>query len=156
MRGVNKVILLGTAGRDPEVRTFGDGGSIASVSIATSESWKDKNTGDRKEQTEWHKVTFSGRLAEIAADYIRKGSKVYVEGKLTTRKWQDKTTGVDKYSTEIKADNLQLLDSKPEGGQERSAPAQGNDTPPQQRSAPAANRRPPPPQNNDFDDDLPF
>ena len=90
MRGVNKVILLGTLGRDPETRTFAGGGSITTVSLATSEQWKDKVTGESKEQTEWHRVVFSNRLAEIAAEYLRKGSKVYVEGKLTTRKWTDK------------------------------------------------------------------
>ena len=100
MRGVNKVILLGTLGRDPETRTFAGGGSITTVSLATSEQWKDKVTGESKEQTEWHRVVFSNRLAEIAAEYLRKGSKVYVEGQLRTRKWQDQS-GNDRYTTEV-------------------------------------------------------
>lgn len=112
MRGVNKVILLGTLGRDPEVRTFAGGGSITTVSLATSEQWKDKQTGENKEQTEWHRVVFSNRLAEIAAEYLRKGSKAYVEGKLTTRKWTDKD-GQEKYSTEIRADTLQRHQLRP-------------------------------------------
>ena len=120
MRGVNKVILLGTLGRDPETRTFAGGGSITTVSLATSEQWKDKVTGESKEQTEWHRVVFSNRLAEIAAEYLRKGSKVYVEGKLTTRKWTD-NQGQEKYSTEIRADTLQLLDSRDGGGQRQDA-----------------------------------
>ena len=94
MRGVNKVILLGTVGRDPEVRSLGASGStVTSISLATSEAWKDKNTGQLTEQTEWHRVVFYGRLAEISGEYLRKGSKVYVEGSIHTRKWQDKTTG---------------------------------------------------------------
>lgn len=119
MRGVNKVILLGTLGRDPETRTFAGGGSITTVSLATSEQWKDKVTGESKEQTEWHRVVFSNRLAEIAAEYLRKGSKAYVEGKLVTRKWTD-NQGQEKYSTEIRADTLQLLDSR-DGGQRQDA-----------------------------------
>lgn len=126
MRGVNKVILLGTVGRDPEVRSLGAGGStVTNISLATSESWKDKNTGQPTEQTEWHRVVFYGRLAEISGEYLRKGSKVYVEGSLHTRKWQDKTTGQDRYSTEIKASAMQLIDSR--GG---SVPPEGiNDYP---------------------------
>ena len=147
MRGVNKVILLGTLGRDPETRTFAGGGSITTVSLATSEQWKDKVTGESKEQTEWHRVVFSNRLAEIAAEYLRKGSKVYVEGKLTTRKWTD-NQGQEKYSTEIRADTLQLLDGRDGGGQRQDAhntdKANGY-----QRQQTA---RPPTPE----DDDLPF
>lgn len=127
MRGVNKVILVGTAGRDPESHSFAGGGVMTKLSIATSEQWNDKNTGEKKEQTEWHNVVFNGKLAEIAAEYLRKGSKVYIEGKLTTRKWQDKTTGQDRYSTEIRADQMQMLDDKKSG----SEPA-----PRQQRAAP--------------------
>jgi single-strand DNA-binding protein len=117
MRGVNKVILLGTVGRDPEVRSLGASGStVTSISLATSEAWKDKNTGQLTEQTEWHRVVFYGRLAEISGEYLRKGSKVYIEGSIHTRKWQDKTTGQDRYSTDIKATVMQLLDSRGGGG----------------------------------------
>ncbi|MFZ5561991.1 MAG: single-stranded DNA-binding protein [Pseudomonadota bacterium] len=117
MRGVNKVILVGNLGRDPEVRYLPSGGAVANVTIATSEAWKDKNTGQQQEQTEWHRVVFYGKLAEIAGEYLKKGSKVYVEGSLHTRKWQDKQTGQDKYSTEIKANTMQMLDSRGGGGQ---------------------------------------
>ncbi len=114
MRGINKVVLVGTVGRDPEIRSFAaNSGTITNISLATSEVWKDKQTGQATEQTEWHRVVFYGRLAEIAGEYLRKGSKVYVEGSLNTRKWQDKTTGQDRYSTEIKASVMQLLDARP-------------------------------------------
>lgn len=126
MRGVNKVILLGTVGRDPEVRSLGASGStVTSISLATSEAWKDKNTGQLTEQTEWHRVVFYGRLAEISGEYLRKGSKVYVEGSIHTRKWQDKTTGQDRYSTEIKANVMQLLDGR--GGNNQSSGGYDND-----------------------------
>ncbi|MCD6061990.1 MAG: single-stranded DNA-binding protein [Moraxellaceae bacterium] len=117
MRGVNKVILVGNLGRDPEVRYLPSGGAVANVTIATSEAWRDKNTGQQQEQTEWHRVVFYGKLAEIAGEYLKKGSKVYVEGSLHTRKWQDKQTGQDRYSTEIKANTMQMLDSRGQGGQ---------------------------------------
>lgn len=116
MRGVNKVILVGNLGKDPEVRYLPSGGAVANVTIATSEAWRDKNTGQMQEQTEWHRVVFYGKLAEIAGEYLRKGSKVYVEGSLHTRKWQDKQTGQDRYSTEIKASSMQMLDSRNQGG----------------------------------------
>lgn len=116
MRGVNKVILVGNLGRDPEVRYLPSGGAVANVTIATSESWRDRNSGQMQEQTEWHRVVFYGKLAEIAGEYLRKGSKVYVEGSLHTRKWQDKQTGQDRYSTEIRAQQMQMLDSR-QGGQ---------------------------------------
>lgn len=111
-RGVNKVIIVGNLGNDPETRSFPDGGSLTNITVATSESWKDRQTGQQQERTEWHRVTFNGRLAEIAAQYLRKGSKVYIEGSLRTRKWQDKTTGADRYSTEINAREMQMLDSR--------------------------------------------
>ena len=111
-RGVNKVILIGNLGRDPEVRYTPSGLAIANVTIATSESWKDKQSGEMQERTEWHRIVFYQRLAEIAGEYLRKGSKVYIEGRLQTRKWQDKNTGQDRYTTEIIADNMQMLDSK--------------------------------------------
>jgi single-strand DNA-binding protein len=116
MRGVNKVILVGNLGKDPEVRYLPSGGAVANITIATSEAWKDKTTGQQQEQTEWHRVVFYGKLAEIAGEYLKKGSKVYVEGSLHTRKWQDKQTGQDKYSTEIKANTMQMLDSRQGGG----------------------------------------
>lgn len=114
-RGINKVILVGNLGNDPEHRMLPSGGAVTNISIATSESWKDKSTGQPQERTEWHRVVFFNRLAEIAAEYLRKGSKVYVEGSLRTRKWQDQQTGQDRYSTEIVATEMQMLDSR--GGQ---------------------------------------
>ena len=115
MRGVNKVIILGTVGKDPEIRSIGNGqNTVASFSMATSESWKDKNTGQSTEQTEWHNVKIFGKLSEVVANYVRKGSKLYIEGKIKTDKWTDKQTGQDKYITYILADSLQLLDSKPQ------------------------------------------
>jgi len=119
-RGVNKVILVGNLGNDPEHRTLPSGGAVTNISVATSETWKDKNTGQQQERTEWHRVVFFNRLAEIAAEYLRKGSKVYVEGSLRTRKWQDQS-GQDRYSTEIVANEMQMLDSR--GG---SGGGQGN------------------------------
>ncbi len=116
MRGVNKVILVGNLGKDPEVRYLPSGGAVANITIATSEAWRDKNTGQQQEQTEWHRVVFYGKLAEIAGEYLKKGSKIYLEGSLHTRKWQDKQTGQDKYSTEIKANTMQMLDSRNSGG----------------------------------------
>jgi single-strand DNA-binding protein len=124
MRGINKVILIGTVGRDPEVRSIATG-SLTNIVLATSEVWKDKQTGQANEQTEWHRVVLYGRLAEIAAEYLRKGSKVYIEGSLHTRKWQDKATGQDRYSTDIKASGMQLLDARPDNNQ----PASSHQTP---------------------------
>ena len=114
-RGVNKVILIGNLGKDPESRAMPNGKAVTNFSVATSESWRDKQTGEMKEQTEWHNVVMFDRLAEIAKDYLRKGSKVYIEGRLRTRKWQDKA-GQDRYTTEITANEMQLLDSKGAGG----------------------------------------
>lgn len=162
-RGVNKVILVGNLGNDPEVRYANSGAAIANLSIATSESWKDKNTGEQQEKTEWHRVVMFNRLGEIAGEYLRKGSKVYIEGKLQTRKWQDQS-GQDRYSTEIVASEMQMLDSRGDnagqgGGGYQSAPA------PQQQnqgggssSAPAPSAAPQsaPAPANDFDDDIPF
>jgi single-strand DNA-binding protein len=107
-RGINKVILVGNLGQDPEVRYMPSGGAVANISIATSESWKDKQTGQPVDKTEWHRIVFFNRLAEIAGEYLKKGSQVYVEGKLQTRKWQDQA-GVDRYSTEVVASELQML-----------------------------------------------
>ena len=111
MASVNKVIIVGNLGRDPEMRTFPSGDQVANVTIATTDKWKDKQTGEMKEATEWHRVVFNGRLAEIAGQYLRKGSQVYVEGSLRTRKWTDQN-GVEKYSTEIRADQMQMLGSR--------------------------------------------
>ena len=115
-RGVNKVILIGNLGRDPEVRYTPNGLAVANVALATSEAWKDKQSGELQERTEWHRVVFYQRLAEIAGEYLKKGSKVYIEGRLRTSKWQDKNTGQDRYTTEIIADNMQMLDSKSSAG----------------------------------------
>ena len=116
-RGINKVILIGNLGTDPEVRYMPQGGAVANLTVATSESWTDKATNERKEQTEWHRVVIYQRLAEIAGEYLRKGSKVYIEGKLKTRKWQDKD-GVERYTTEIIANELQMLDGRGDGQQQ--------------------------------------
>ena len=116
MRGINQVICLGTLGRDPETKVFPNGGSLTQFSIATSESWTDKNTGDRKEQTEWHRIVLYNRLGEIAQQYLKKGSKVYIQGKLRTRSWEDQN-GQTRYTTEIIAEQMQMLDSKPAGVQ---------------------------------------
>lgn len=115
-RGINKVILVGNLGADPEVRYMPQGGAVANMTIATSESWTDKATNERKEQTEWHRIVIYQRLAEIAGEYLRKGSKVYIEGKLKTRKWTDKD-GIERYTTEIVANELQMLDGRGEGQQ---------------------------------------
>lgn len=109
---VNKVILIGNLGRDPEVRYTPNGLAVANITIATTESWKDKQSGENQERTEWHRIALYSRLAEIVGEYLRKGSKVYIEGRLQTRKWQDKNTGQDRYTTEVIADSLQMLDSK--------------------------------------------
>jgi single-strand DNA-binding protein len=150
-RGINKVILIGNLGQDPEVRYTANQSAVANVRIATSESWKDKATGEQKEQTEWHTVVFFGRLAEIVSEYLKKGSQVYVEGRLRTRKWQDKE-GQDRYTTEIVADEMQMLGGRGGGGMERSAEAPA-------RSAPnraTAGAGPKPSAVEDFDDDIPF
>lgn len=120
MASVNKVILVGNLGRDPEVRSFPNGGQVANVTIATSERWRDKNTGENRELTEWHNVVFNDRLAEIAGQYLRKGSSVYVEGSLRTRKWTDQS-GQDRYTTEIRANTLQMLGGRVGGGSSGSA-----------------------------------
>lgn len=115
-RGINKVILIGNLGKDPEVRYMPSGGAVCSVTVATTDNWKDKQSGERQERTEWHNVVFYNRLAEIAGEYLKKGAKVYIEGSLRTRKWQDKNTGADRYTTEILASEMQMLDGR--GGME--------------------------------------
>ncbi|MEE6032871.1 single-stranded DNA-binding protein [Avibacterium avium] len=127
MAGVNKVIIVGNLGNDPEIRTMPNGEAVANISVATSESWMDKNTGERREITEWHRIVFYRRQAEVAGEYLRKGSKVYVEGRLRTRKWQDQN-GQDRYTTEIQGDVLQMLDSRAERGQGGYAPQGGGYT----------------------------
>ncbi len=139
-RGINKVILVGNLGSDPETRAMPSGAYVTNISVATSESWKDKQTGDQKERTEWHKIVFFGRLAELASEYLRKGSQVYVEGSLRTNKWQDKE-GRDRYTTEIVASEMQMLGSRSGAG----APAQA-----------ASGGGAPAPANEQFDDDIPF
>lgn len=173
MRGINKVTILGNLGNDPEIRYMPQGGAVANFTVATSESWTDKNTQEKKEETEWHKIVIYGRLAEVAGEYLRKGSKVYLEGKLKTRKWQDQQ-GVDRYTTEIVCNEMQMLDSKPQGQQsnqqnQASAPAlrgqqnaaqQGYQQQPQQRrQPPPANYQGQMPQQNfqpPFDDEIAF
>lgn len=146
-RGINKVILIGNLGKDPEVRYMPSGGAVTNVAIATSESWKDKQSGEQQERTEWHNVVFFNRLAEIAGEYLKKGSKVYVEGSLRTRKWQDKE-GKDRYTTEIVANEMQMLDSRGAGG--GAAPQRENSGGSWQKGEPVAETA------GDFDDDIPF
>lgn len=184
MASVNKVIIVGNLGRDPEMRSFPSGDQVANVTIATTDRWRDKNTGENREATEWHRVVFNGKLAEIVGQYLRKGSQVYVEGSLRTRKWTDQATGQERYATEIRADTMQMLGSRQGGGQQQQG-GYGNDdgygessyeaparrpapAPMQQRPAPApVQQRPapapmaPPPQRaasgfDDMDDDIPF
>ena len=119
MRGVNKAILVGVLGKDPETKTFANGGSLTQFSIATNESWTDKNTGERKEQTEWHRIVLNNRLGEIAQQYLRKGSKVYIEGSLRTRQWTDQN-GKECYTTEIRGDQMQMLDDKGQQPQQQN------------------------------------
>lgn len=143
MSGINKAIIIGNVGQDPEVKFLTSGDAVANVSIATSEAWKDKNTGEKKEKTEWHRVVFFGKLAEIVGKYVKKGSKLYVEGKLQTRKWQDQS-GADRYSTEIVVSGfggtMQMLDGKQSTSQARAPTVK----------APATQADP------GFDDDIPF
>lgn len=167
MASVNKVILVGNLGRDPEVRYSPDGAAICNVSIATTSTWKDKNSGERREETEWHRVVFYNRLAEIAGEYLKKGRSVYVEGRLKTRKWQDKDTGADRFSTEIIADQMQMLGGR-EGGEGGGfgggggyADQSGGGRPQRPARPAAAAPAAAPSQNNggnfaDMDDDIPF
>ena len=177
-RGVNKVILVGNLGQDPEVRYMPNGGAVANITLATSESWRDKQTGETKEKTEWHRVVLFGKLAEVAGEYLRKGSQVYIEGALQTRKWTDQA-GVEKYTTEVVVNvggTMQMLGGRGQGGGAPAAGGQGNNngwgqpqqpqaaqggnnnqfsggaqSRPQQNNAPANNEPP-----MDFDDDIPF
>ena len=151
-RGVNKVILIGNLGQDPEVKYMPNGNAVANITVATSESWKDKNTGEQVDKTEWHRVVFFRRLAEIVGEYLKKGSKIYIEGKLQTRKWQDKN-GADHWTTEVIANEMQMLDSRG-GGSSDFNQNQGSSSQSAPQSAPS--QAAPAPANNDFDDDIPF
>jgi len=154
MASVNKVIIVGNLGRDPETRYMPSGEAVTSVSIATTEKWKDKASGEQREATEWHRVNFFGRLAEVADEYLKKGSQVYVEGSLRTRKWQDKDTGKDRYSTEIRADVLKMLGARPSGGDDREAePERKPETKPAPQAAPAGRGGK---HFDDMEDDIPF
>ncbi|PSV11996.1 single-stranded DNA-binding protein [Photobacterium leiognathi] len=178
-RGINKVILVGNLGNDPEVRYMPNGGAVANITIATSESWRDKNTGEQREKTEWHRVALYGKLAEVAGEYLRKGSQVYIEGQLQTRKWQNKQ-GQDQYTTEVVVQGfngtMQMLGGRQNqgnqpmgGGQQQQGGGWGQPQQPaaqsyapqqqQQQQAPAQQPAPQPQYNEppmDFDDDIPF
>ncbi len=156
-RGINKVILIGNVGSDPEVRYMPNGNAVTTLSIATSETWKDKQTGEKQDRTEWHRVVFYNRLGEIAGEYTKKGSRIYIEGSLRTRKWQDQQ-GVERYTTEIIANEMQLLDTR-QGGADMSAAAPAAS----RQAAPAAARTQQAPAAMDqhegfelLDDDIPF
>lgn len=157
-RGINKVILIGNLGQDPEVRYMPGGNAVTSINLATSDTWRDKQTGEQRERTEWHRVVFMGMLAEVAGKHLKKGSQVYVEGKLQTRKWQDQS-GQERYTTEVLVDSftgvMQMLVSKQQGSQPQQAPVsqqQGGYGRPSPQPAPPAYNEPP----MDFDDDIPF
>ncbi len=164
-RGVNKVILVGNLGKDPEVRYTANGGAVANITLATSETWKDKQSGENQERTEWHRVVMFNRLGEIAGEYLRKGSQVYIEGKIQTRKWQDQN-GQDRYTTEIVANEMQMLGSRTGGSGDYNQDnansggfAPSKSAAPQQQAAPQnSSNNGSAPQNNfaDFDDDIPF
>ena len=156
MASVNKVILVGRLGKDPEVRYLPDGGAVCNITLATSETWKDKTSGEKQEKTEWHRVTFYRKLAEIAGEYLKKGREIYVEGRLETRKWTDKE-GRDRYTTEIIANEMQMLGSRPSGGSEAmesapkaaaAEPAGGGVKPAAKKSGGAS--------FDDMDDEIPF
>ncbi len=155
-RGINKVILVGNLGSDPEVKYMPSGGAVCNISLATADSWTDKQSGQKQERTEWHRVVFFNRLAEIAGEYLRKGSQVYIEGRLQTRKWEK--DGIERYSTEIVANDMQMLGGRSGGdnaGGGGFAPPQGQSRPAQQRSAPPQQPTQSVPEV-DFDDDIPF
>ena len=146
-RGVNKVILVGTLGADPDTRYTPSNAAVTNLSIATNESWKDKQSGEQKEKTDWHRVVMFNRLAEIATEYLRKGSQVYIEGKIQTRKWEDKE-GKDRWTTEVVANEMQMLGSRSSGS---------NSAPSSMEGSPSSNVSAPKPQSSDdFDDDIPF
>jgi single-strand DNA-binding protein len=150
MASVNKVILVGNLGRDPETRYMPDGAAITNVSVATSFQWNDKASGEKKEETEWHRIVFRGKLAEIAGEYLKKGSQVYVEGRLRTRKWQDKD-GQDRYTTEVVAERMQMLGSRAGAGEPRAEPAMES-----KAAEPKAAAKKPAGKFDDMEDDIPF
>lgn len=164
MRGINKVILVGTCGQDPEVRYLPNGSAVTNLSLATSEAWSDKQTGQKVEKTEWHRVVLFGKVAEIAGEYLRKGSQCYIEGKLKTREWEK--DGIKRYVTEVHVDingTMQLLGGRPDnqgGGQQQRSQSQGSipgrDGSNQRRQAPHQNQQAAPPDHESFDDDIPF
>ena len=154
-RGINKVILVGNLGADPETRYMPSGSAVTNLSVATSESWKDKQTGEQNERTEWHKVVMFDRLAEIAAEYLRKGSQVYIEGKLQTRKWQDRD-GNDRWTTEIRANEMQMLGGRGGGGGGGSFGGGQQGGGQQSGGQQGGGSAPPQPGPDDFDDDIPF
>ena len=172
MASVNKVILVGNLGRDPEMRTFPSGDQVANVTLATTDKWRDKQSGEPREHTEWHRLVFNGKLAEIAGQYLRKGSQIYVEGSIRTRKWQDQASGQDRYSTEIRVDQMQMLGSRqgmggPGGGDEGGYGGGGDSYDAPRRAAPAPRAAAPAPRAaapaarpssgfDDMDDDIPF
>ena len=167
MASVNKVILVGNLGRDPEMRSFPSGDQVANVTLATTDKWKDKQSGEPREHTEWHRLVFNGRLAEIAGQYLRKGSQIYVEGSIRTRKWQDQASGQDRYSTEIRVDQMQMLGSRQGmGGPSDDGGGDGYEAPRRAPPAPAARPAAAPraapvaakPSSgfDDMDDDIPF
>ncbi|MEH8258991.1 single-stranded DNA-binding protein [Aeromonas veronii] len=159
-RGINKVILIGNLGQDPEVRYMPSGGAVTNITLATSETWRDKQTNEQRERTEWHRIVFMGKLAEVAGEYLKKGAQVYVEGKLQTRKWQDQS-GQERYTTEVLVDSfsgvMQMLGGRPQqGNQQHQAPASqqsgyARQSQPSQPAPPVYNEPP-----MDFDDDIPF
>lgn len=152
MSGVNKVIIVGRLGNDPEMRTMPNGDAVANISVATSEVWNDKMTGERREVTEWHRIVLFRRNAEVAGQYLRKGSQVYVEGKLKTRKWQDQN-GQDRYTTEIQADSLTMLGGRGDNSNGNNYASANNQAPAQKSVAKPAAAEPP---MDNFDDDIPF
>ena len=147
-RGINKVILVGTLGADPDTRYTPSNAAVTNLSIATNESWKDKQSGEQIEKTEWHRVVMFNRLAEIASEYLRKGSQIYIEGKIQTRKWEDKE-GKDRWTTEIVANEMQMLGARSSGG---NSGAESRGEPATKSSSPASS----PDSSDDFDDDIPF
>jgi single-strand DNA-binding protein len=154
MASVNKVILVGNLGRDPETRYMPDGAALTNVSVATSYQWTDKASGEKKEETEWHRVVFRARLAEIAGEYLKKGSQIYVEGRLRTRKWQDKE-GQDRYTTEIVADTMKMLGARGGSGEPRGAPAR-EPAEPARAAEPKAAAKNSGGKFDDMEDDIPF
>ena len=154
-RGINKVILVGTLGADPDTRYTPSNAAVTNLSLATNESWKDKQSGEQKEKTEWHRIVMFNRLAEIASEYLRKGSQIYIEGKIQTRKWEDKE-GKDRWTTEIVANEMQMLGGRSSGG--NPGGASGSEFASSGSSAPAPAPAPAPSSDasDDFDDDIPF